>query len=74
MFDLVRKEIHGIFQTENSIKIKSENTKHVKKNWIGIVFLLLYMFVVILCQKKKKVKKVKEEKKKKKKRIIFGVN
>ena len=42
MSDLARKEILQ--------KIKSGNTKDVKKNWIMILILLLCMFVVILCQ------------------------
>ena len=48
--DLVRKEIHGIFETKILQKIKSKNTKGAKTNWIIILTLLLCMFVVISCQ------------------------
>ena len=51
MSDLVRKEIWGIFETTKILqKIKSKNTKDVKKNWIIILLLLLLMFLVISCQ------------------------
>ena len=51
--DLVRKEIHGIFETKNTTKDQvknSQNTKGAKTNWIIILTLLLCMFVVISCQ------------------------
>ena len=42
MSDLVRKEIWVIFETTKILqKIKSKNTKDVKKNWIIILLLLL---------------------------------
>ena len=48
--DLVRKEIHGIFETKNTTKDQVKNTKGAKTNWIIILTLLLCMFVVISCQ------------------------
>ena len=32
MFDLVRKEVHGILELKIEQKVKSENIKDVKKN------------------------------------------
>ena len=45
MSDLVRKEIHGIFETKNPTK---DQIKRPEKNGLVLVFIL--MFVVILCE------------------------
>ena len=48
--DLVREKKLGVFlELKIQQKIKSENIKDVKKNWIIILLLLLCMFVVISC-------------------------
>ena len=51
MFDLVRKQIHGIFETNTPAKDQVKKyTKAAKTNWIIILTLLLCMLVVISCQ------------------------
>ena len=50
MSDLVRKKFMVFLRLKIPQKIKSENIKDMKKNWIIIVMLLLCMFVVIPCQ------------------------
>ena len=50
MSDLVRKEIHGIFETKNPTKNQIRKYKDVKINWIKVLLLLLCTFVVISCQ------------------------
>ena len=44
--DLVRKEIHSIFEA----KTPTKDPIGKKKNWIMILILLLCIFVVTLCQ------------------------
>ena len=50
MPDLVRKEIHGIFETKNPTKNQIRKYKDVKINWIKVLLLLLCTFVVVSCQ------------------------
>ena len=50
MSDLVRKEIHGIFETKNPTKNQIRKYKDVKINWIKVLLLLLCTFIVISCQ------------------------
>ena len=50
MSDLVRKEIHGIFETKNPTKNQIRKYKDVKINWIKVLLLLLCTFVVVSCQ------------------------
>ena len=46
----VQEKLMVFFRLKILQKIKQENTKDMKKNWIIIVMLLLCMFVVISCQ------------------------
>ena len=64
--DLVTKKNWGILKIKIRQKIKSENIKDLKKNWI-IILLLLLLF------NNKKLQRCKKRKPKKKKTIL-GVN
>ena len=51
MSDLVRKEIHGLFETKNLTKDQIGTYKKNKKNWIKTVLNQnIYLFVVISWQ------------------------
>ena len=55
MSNLVRKEIHDIFETKNPTKDQVKNTKGMKTDWIRILTLLFCMFVVISFKNNKKL-------------------
>ena len=55
MSDLVRKEIHDIFETKNPTKDQVKNTKGMKTDWIRILTLLFCMFVVISLKNNNKL-------------------
>ena len=48
IYDLLKKEIRGIYGTNKPKKSKESNIKDVKKNWIMTLVLDLGMLVVIL--------------------------
>ena len=74
MFDLVRKEIHSIFQTENSIKDQIRKYKTRKKE-LDRDNISTFVYVRSdLMSKIIKSSRGEKGKGKKKKRIIFGVN
>ena len=48
IYDLLRKEIWGIYETDNPTKEQKRKCKRLKKDWIMILILILDIPIVIL--------------------------